>query len=56
MMAMMWVVLAMVMFLLRPTSFRTSPDSKPRGGRSDDHDHNGPDRGGPRGPEPPSIS
>ena len=56
MMAMMWVVLAMVMFLLRPTSFRTSPDSKPRGGRSDDHGNNGPDRGGPRGPEPPSIS
>ena len=56
MMAMMWVVLAMVMFLLRPTSFRTSPDSKPRGNNNDDHDHNAPNGGGPRGPEPPSIS
>ena len=56
MMAMMWVVLAMVMFLLRPTSFRTSPDTKPRGNSNDDHDHNGPNGGGPRGPEPPSIS
>jgi len=56
MMAMMWVVLAMVMFLLRPTSFRTSPDTKPRGNNNDDHDHNSPNGGGPRGPEPPSIS
>jgi len=52
MMAMMWVVLAMVMFLLRPTSFRTS---KPRQTDNDDHEH-GPNNGGPRGPEPPSIS
>ena len=52
MMAMMWMVLAMVMFLLRPTSFRTT---KPRGTHNDDHEH-GPNNGGPRGPEPPSIS
>jgi len=51
MMAMMWVVLAMVMFLLRPTSFRTG---KPRErGNGDDHDGN---RGPNQGPEPPSIS
>ena len=37
-MAMAWVMLAVVMFMMRPTSFRTPPN-KPAERRDDDDDH-----------------
>ena len=55
MMAMAWVVLAVVMFLMRPTSFRTPPN-KPsdRNAGNDDDDH-GSHRGNNRPQEPPAA-
>jgi len=52
MMAMAWVVIALVMFMMRPTSFRTPPN-KPRDRNGNDDDDQSP--GGPRDPEPPAV-
>lgn len=44
-MAVAWVVLAMVLYLLRPQSMRGQGDAKP----------NNNNQGGPRDPEPPAV-
>lgn len=46
MLAMAWMVMAVVMYLLRPTSMRGQGDAKPQG----------PPGPGSRDPEPPAVS
>jgi len=53
-MAMAWVLVAVVMFMMRPTSFRTPPNKPANRDQSDDHDESR-GGGGPRDPEPPSV-
>jgi len=56
MMAMAWVLLAVVMFMMRPTSFRTPPN-KPAERRDDpeDDDHDQHRGGANRREEPPTA-
>ena len=53
-MAMAWVMLAVVMFMMRPTSFRTPPN-KPAERRDDEDDDHDMHRGGRRHDEPPTA-
>jgi len=46
MMAMAWMVMAFMMYLMRPQSMRNSGDTKPQG----------PPGGGNQDPEPPAVS